>query len=123
MNGDQLSHTNLIGLALCLGGIGCHVIHKFTSNKDSFKSHTAGDMNLEFNDNRLLESNNTNQGHSYNSNNNKPQIKLNYFSGQNLPLLESTDENTYSDSEYSQLDAQNASEVIFDVLKRRDGNR
>lgn len=127
MNGDQLSATNLLGLSLCLGGICSHVIHKFTTIKDSFKIQMVEGFNHELDGSSLLETTTTNHNnHSYNSSNplnNKQQIKLDYFSGQNLPLLDSTDENTLSDSEYSQYDNQNASEVIFDVLKRRDGNR
>uniref|UniRef100_A0A1Q3FIA8 Putative solute carrier family 35 member c2 n=1 Tax=Culex tarsalis TaxID=7177 RepID=A0A1Q3FIA8_CULTA len=29
LNGDQLSLTNVLGLVMCLGGICCHVVHKF----------------------------------------------------------------------------------------------
>lgn len=52
----------------------------------------------------------------------KQNMKLNsYFSNQHTPLLDSDDDRN-SDSDESQ-EAQNASEVIFDVLKRRDMHR
>lgn len=80
-------------------------------------------LSHELDGSSILETSTANQSHSYNSSNpnNKQQIKLDYFSGQTLPLLDSTDENSHSDSEYSQYDKQN--DVIFDVLKRRDGSR
>lgn len=53
----------------------------------------------------------------------KQNMKLNYFSNQHTPLLDSTDEAMHSDSDDSQENPQNASEVIFDVLKRRDIRR
>lgn len=125
MNGDQLTTTNLLGLTLCLGGICSHVIHKYSTTRNPFKVQMAIDeLNHDIDEN-LNGNNAIPNNHSYNSNNannNKQQIKLDYFSGQNLPLLESTDEATHSDSDNSQYDNQNASEVIFDVLKRRDAN-
>lgn len=35
LNGDQLSLTNVLGLVMCLGGICCHVVHKFWTYSDS----------------------------------------------------------------------------------------
>lgn len=33
--GDQLSAVNVVGLVLCLGGIACHVIHKYSVFRQS----------------------------------------------------------------------------------------
>lgn len=52
----------------------------------------------------------------------KQNMKLNYFSNQNKPLLDS-DDAEHSESDDSQDAQQNASEVIFDILKRRDIHR
>lgn len=38
LNGDQLSLTNVLGLVMCLGGICCHVVHKFWTYSDSSSS-------------------------------------------------------------------------------------
>lgn len=122
MNGDELTLTNLLGLALCLGGICSHVIHKFITTRPNCKPISD---DLDYTDDGTSRTNALINNHSYNSsnaNNNKQQIKLNYFSGQNLPLLESTDDGAHSDSDNSQLDNR-TSDVIFDVLKRRDARR
>lgn len=58
-----------------------------------------------------------------NMNVNKQNIRLDYFSAQKTPLLDSTDDALQSDSDDTQNNDQNASEVIFDVLKRRDARR
>lgn len=58
-----------------------------------------------------------------NVNVNKQNIRLDYFSAQKKPLLDSTDDALHSDSDDTQNNDQNASEVIFDVLKRRDNRR
>lgn len=57
-----------------------------------------------------------------NGNATKQNVKLNYFSNQHTPLLDS-DEAEHSESDDSQDAQQNASEVIFDILKRRDIHR
>lgn len=56
-----------------------------------------------------------------NGNVGKQNMKLNYFSNQNTPLLDS-DDAEHSESDDSQ-NTQQASEVIFDILKRRDIHR
>lgn len=58
-----------------------------------------------------------------NANVNKQNIRLDYFSAQKTPLLDSTDDALHSDSDDTHNNDQNASEVIFDVLKRRDTRR
>lgn len=46
--GDRLSFVNVIGLILCLCGIGCHVAHKyavFTKDNSSSSAHNGGNHN------------------------------------------------------------------------------
>lgn len=122
MNGDELTTTNLLGLTLCLGGICSHVIHKFATAKPTGKPVTD---DIDCTGDGTGRNNSIISNHSYNSsnaNNNKQQIKLDYFSGQNLPLLDSMDDGAQSDSDNSQM-GDRTSDVIFDVLKRRDARR
>lgn len=112
-----------MGLSLCLGGICSHVIHKVSTTKNPFNIPSIDD--IRDGDGTVLSAATSQNNHSFNShnsNNNKQQIKLDYFSGQNLPLLESSDEESHTDTDNSP-ENQNASKVIFDVLKRRDARR
>lgn len=121
--GDQMSIINMMGLAMCLSGIACHIVHKFSlikpmqnipviSDSGSMVSPTSFEHHLH-----QVNSVNTANGGTA-----KQTMKLNYFSNQHTPLLDSTDDAMHSDSDDSQ-NHQNASEVIFDVLKRRDMRR
>lgn len=106
-NGDQLSTLNILGLMLCLGGIFSHVFHKYTL----LVAATATDEQLE------------ESVVSYDKKKNnlvhKTNGKFNRGSGQSIPLLDVDD----SDSDDAKQDSQKASDVIFDVLTRRDTRR
>lgn len=58
--------------------------------------------------------------HNHLDENTKQHVKLSSHSSQRTPLLDSSDE--YSDNASDDLQ-QNDTEVIFDVLKRRDFRR
>lgn len=128
VSGDQFTITKLLGLTLCLGGICLHVIHKFSVMRTHTKvpiiidntlmtSPTSYEHHLQIN-----HSNSRSDGPGAGTNS-KQKIKMDYFSGQHRPLLDSTDDAFHSDSDDSQFNNQNASEVIFDILKRRDAQR
>lgn len=117
VNGDQMSVINMLGLVMCLAGIACHIVHKFSTSKhiQNIPIISDGGMITPTSCEQQLQVNYVN-GHVA-----KQTMKQNYFSNQHTPLLDSEDEEN-SNSDDSQ-GAQNASEVIFDVLKRRDMHR
>lgn len=96
-NGDQLSVMNILGLIMCLIGICSHVIHKFAiySKNRTEVSAVTFDSSIE-------------------------QANIQNHTGQRMPLL---DDLGNSESDDSQNDNQNSSEVIFDVLNRRRDTR
>lgn len=102
----------MLGLVMCLGGIACHIIHKFSVSKTvqtiPIITPTPCEQQLQVN--------------YVNGNVVKQNSKLNYFSNQHTPLLDS-DDGEHSDTDDSKDATENASEVIFDVLKRRDMHR
>ncbi|EDV97458.1 solute carrier family 35 member C2 [Drosophila grimshawi] len=112
LKGDQLSSINVVGLAVCLVGIGFHLVHKYSSMEKMSKQQLATqmegggeDMDTEYDFN-----NKTNAGNSTGS-----------HATLTVPLLEQTDsEDELSNGNTSK---ENASDVIFDVLKRRDMQR
>lgn len=95
-----MTGMNILGLVMCLGGICCHLIHKYSLilKLDVQTEEDESPRNGVSNGNGIIKS-----------------------SGQRVPLLDSQLLETDSDDENS--NEQNSSEVIFDVLKRRDANR
>lgn len=118
-----MSATNLLGLVICLIGISFHVIHKFATRKPLQSMPIISEKSLTTSPTSYNHHVQINGSNGNTANNKQHHIKLNYFSAQNTPLLDSTDDSVNSDSEDSQCNHQNASEVIFDVLKRRDIRR
>ncbi|XP_031618621.1 solute carrier family 35 member C2 [Contarinia nasturtii] len=115
--GDQISTVNMFGLVMCLSGITCHIIHKFFTTTIVKKSPLISvDGVASKSCEQQLQVN------YVNGNVIKQNVKLNYYSNQNTPLLDS-DDNELSGSDDSQNTQQNASEVLFDILKRRDMRR
>lgn len=119
-----MTFLNMLGLVVCMSGISFHVFHKFCMSKP-VNHHKIPNIS----DNTLMISSKPYEHHHQlnmdgsNVNPNKQNIRLNYFSAQKKPLLDSTDDALHSDSDDTQNNDQNASEVIFDVLKRRDARR
>lgn len=111
LDGDQLTPLNVLGLIMCLGGICCHVIHKY------YMMTTSG----EYKDNATLD---VDTSVSFEKTmNGGQQVNLSkYRKDQSVPLLQADMLNS-SDSDESGNDNQNGSDVIFDVLKRRDMRR
>lgn len=94
---------------MCLGGIACHIVHKFSLTKNVQTISVNGSLPMTVTSN-----------HNHFDENAKQHIKLTAHSNQRTPLLDSSDE--CSDAASDDLQ-QNESEVIFDVLKRRDFRR
>lgn len=102
-NHDQLTIINALGLALCLGGICCHVLNKYwtitkVQNDDStvsYETYTRPTRDLD------------------DTSNNSMLVE------QNAPLLDE-DALNFSDTDSQ---AEENSNVIYDILKRRDARR
>lgn len=124
LNGDQMSALNILGLVMCMSGISFHVFHKFCISKPANfnKIPNISDTTLMISSKPYEHHQSASMGNS-NGIVNKQNIRLDYFSAQKTPLLDSTDDALHSDSDDTQNNDQNASEVIFDVLKRRDARR
>lgn len=100
VSGDQLSLINVLGLAMCLLGISCHVIHKIILIRSVAGSVAALDETDDF-DAQPLRTRSPKKGH-------------------HEPLLSSQDKWSPLEmvSEESDNDANN---ILIEILNRRDG--
>ncbi|XP_073838810.1 solute carrier family 35 member C2 isoform X2 [Musca autumnalis] len=127
-NGDQLSLVNCLGLVVCIAGISCHILHKYSmltknelnlssgdDDEDSFDLHCSeGTVNSAF---PASHSNTAQPSGIINSDFNEGGKK---HSSLTVPLLEETDSD---DDDHGSPNKDNSSDVIFDILKRRDMHR
>ncbi|XP_011189014.2 solute carrier family 35 member C2 [Zeugodacus cucurbitae] len=121
LNGDQLSLINVLGLVVCLAGICMHLLHKYL-NLTKMESIDMGDEEGEFNETTMSSPTNSNNhqtsGIAGAGGNVLSAVLQKKHSSQTVPLLEQSDsDDSNNDNE------QSASDVIFDVLKRRDMQR
>ncbi|XP_011204645.2 solute carrier family 35 member C2 [Bactrocera dorsalis] len=123
LNGDQLSLINVLGLIVCLAGICMHLLHKYlTLTKMESLEMGEEESDLRFNE-TTISSNTNNNSHQTGGNagaggNVLSAVLQKKHSSQTIPLLEQSDsDDSNNDNE------QSASDVIFDVLKRRDMQR
>lgn len=114
--GDQLSPINLVGLVVCLAGICCHLLHKYSTMAQLNKQQLA------------LQMDNDGEDMSAEYDFNKGSVLVGVHGNAmgshatlSVPLLEQTD--SEEDSNNDARNKQNDSDVIFDVLKRRDMQR
>uniref|UniRef100_A0A1B0FR02 Sugar phosphate transporter domain-containing protein n=1 Tax=Glossina morsitans morsitans TaxID=37546 RepID=A0A1B0FR02_GLOMM len=121
LNGDQLTLINVLGLIVCLAGICCHLLHKYSMLTKIEDFQTYDETNeMHFNDNSINASNaNVNVAGVNNESTSSSFSFLNkQHSSQMVPLLEETDsEDDGTDHNGPKV---NSSDVIFDILKRRD---
>lgn len=104
--GDELSGLNAIGLLVCLGGITLHVIQKILMHKKQMTE------NLELHSNSITSNSSTFED----------------TGGTNVPLLteKSTSltnllsSNFSTDDEDDSKDKETNSDVLFDILQRRE---
>ncbi|XP_017071480.1 solute carrier family 35 member C2 [Drosophila eugracilis] len=109
---DQLSVINYIGLVICLAGIVCHLLHKYTSMKETQRQQK--DLESDNDQDQSTGEYKFNEGSAI------AGVHVKSHSTLTVPLLEQTDSEDESGHDPNK---QNASDVIFDVLKRRDMQR
>uniref|UniRef100_A0A1I8P7A5 Sugar phosphate transporter domain-containing protein n=1 Tax=Stomoxys calcitrans TaxID=35570 RepID=A0A1I8P7A5_STOCA len=118
-NGDQLTLINSLGLVVCLAGICCHIVHKYSSLTKNEEINLSGDddsFDLHYNEASLSPpSQQTGDSSNFAFNSTKNHSSL------TVPLLEETD--TDDDDGDGSPNKENSSDVIFDILKRRDMQR
>lgn len=136
LNGDRLSALNVVGLVMCLGGICSHVLHKYRMMQKTATANGGGIMQRSTNG-----GSNAGRGHgdgevdgaksssagdrcSIGSTSTMPQSWRSVTGQQSVPLLNgSLDDSDEEDGDDGNQGRQNSSDIIFDVLKRRDTRR
>lgn len=134
--GEQLSLINVLGLVMCLGGICCHVVHKFwTYTEEHQRNNLDGSTNYDDDE----DEDGNNQLHLQNGSakyNAKFDLTLaNRFksgSTQHRPLLLVNENCDAEDSDHLVVNNRNyisddsdqggheTQDVLFDILKRRE---
>ncbi|XP_017029891.1 solute carrier family 35 member C2 [Drosophila kikkawai] len=119
---DQLSLINVIGLVVCLAGIVCHLMHKYSSMKEAQKHQKAMAFDNDNEESSGEYKFNTGSGDGGPGSAIIGVHVSKAHSTLTVPLLEQTDSEDESGNDPGN-NKQNASDVIFDVLKRRDMQR
>lgn len=105
--GDQINRLNFIGLLMCLGGIVLHVTQKLLWNKKDIVE------NLELHSNSIM----TNGSSVDNEIDTNVPLLLTERSTSLTNLLNS---NFSTDDEDADKDKDNTSDVLFNILQRRE---
>ncbi|XP_023296736.2 solute carrier family 35 member C2 [Lucilia cuprina] len=132
-NGDQLSLINALGLVVCLAGICCHVIHKYstlTKLQELQSYDESSDLHLNeasLNGSGCGVAGSSTGAHTSNAINSSNINDYTFtttkkHSSLTVPLLEETDTDDDDDTSPNG-NKDNSSDVIFDILKRRDMQR
>lgn len=116
LKGDQLTPINLVGLAVCLAGIACHLLHKYSTMAKVNKQQLG--LQLEDDGEDMCAEYDFDKGNAIVGIHGNPPGS---HAALTVPLLEQTD--SEDESANDSTNKQNASDVIFDVLKRRDMQR
>jgi solute carrier family 35 protein C2 len=127
---DQMSLINALGLVMCIGGICCHVIHKFFiyRNAQAMISRSINyDDNLD-----ETEGGNFYKNIKYNQNQMSKSASKNYRS-QSAPLLSDDEEGDSTssparthhrtsayDENQDEDPARESNDVLYDIIKRRE---
>lgn len=124
MKGDQLSTLNILGLVLCLGGIVCHVSHKYSMMK-SGDSAPSSSPTKDQEDDGLESGGDTESSFQFRYRNKSGQKLLDQS-----PLLESDEDEDVElfqaggkGKAHLKMDKESADDIIFDIVQRRDQRR
>lgn len=123
LNGDRLSAVNVIGLVMCMGGICSHVLHKYTTMvKNGKRAGIVSAMNGE----TSTSGDRSDDGEDcvvFDRQQQAVETPVKWRAAQNVPLLDEDDGVSTDSDDDSSPKKQSSSDIIFDVLKRRDARR
>lgn len=118
LNGDLLSPLNVVGLVMCLAGISSHVVHKYRTLVNSGKrAGLAAAMNGDI----LADPSDDGEDcvvYDRNQADHQP-VRV----GQHIPLLDEAGQVDSDSDDQNSPAKQTSSDVIFDVLNRRNARR
>lgn len=123
LNGDRLSPINVVGLVLCMGGIISHVLHKYKSLiRNGKRAGIASALNGE----ATTPGDRSDDGEDcvvFDRQQQAVDTPVKWRAAQNVPLLDEADGLSTDSDDDSSPKKQTSSDIIFDVLKRRDARR
>lgn len=124
LNGDRLSPLNVVGLVMCVGGILSHALHKYTTMVQNDKR--AGIMGAMNGGEPSALGDRSDDGEDcvvFDRQSANVETPVKWRAGQSVPLLDEADAMSSDSDDATSQKKQTSSDIIFDVLKRRDARR